>query len=337
MKDGTVPSRHNAITDVNGIRVGHASNIQAMTGCTVLLCEEGAVAGIDIRGSAAGTRQVDSLYPLHLVHEVHAILLTGGSSFGLDAAGGVVRYLEERQKGFDVEVTHIPIVPTAVVFDLRLGDSRVRPDAEMAYQACLQASSANVAEGSIGVGTGATVGKLFDLKRASKGGVGTASVEGGTGIMVGALVVVNAFGDVIDNETGRILAGLRESENSLDLVPSADLLRQGVQKRQFGESAIENTTIGAVATNARLTREEAIKVAQMAHNGLGKTISPISTSFDGDIIFALSLGQEKADVNNVGVLAELALMNAVKRAIIKADGFGIIPAYGDLIKGSVSG
>ncbi|OGP82617.1 MAG: peptidase [Deltaproteobacteria bacterium RBG_16_54_11] len=318
-----------AITDVQGIRVGHASNVDAMTGCTVVLCEEGAVGGVEIRGSATGTRQLDSLYPVHVVQQVHAILLTGGSSFGLDAVGGVMRYLEEKGKGFDVGVTRVPIVPAAVIFDLAFGDYRIRPDAAMAYEACLHASAGAMEEGSIGVGTGATVGKLFGLERACKGGVGTASLEGKAGVVVGALAAVNALGDVVDGRTGAILAGLRD-EKGIGFVSTADLLRQGIWKEGFGNSYKGNTTIGVIATNVALVREDAIKVAQMAHNGLARVISPINTTLDGDIVFALSLGQHAGDVNHVGALAEAAVMEAVKRAIMKADGFGIIPAYRDL-------
>jgi len=320
-----------AITDVKGIRVGHASSVDAVTGCTVILCEDGAVGGVEIRGSATGTRQIDSLYPVHVVRQIHAVLLTGGSSFGLDAAGGVVRYLEERGKGFDVGVTRVPIVPTAVIFDLAIGDHRVRPDAAMAYEACLHASAEAVEEGSVGAGTGATVGKLFGLERACKGGVGTASLEGKGGVRVGALAAVNALGDVVDEKTGAILAGLRDEKRDR-LVSTAQLLRQGVWKEKFGGSYRGNTTIGVVATNVALTREDAIKVAQMTHNGLARVISPINTTFDGDIVFALSLGRLKGDVNHVGALAEAAVMEAVKRGVMKADGFGIIPAYGDLMK-----
>ena len=317
-----------AIIDVEGIRVGHADNREAMTGCTVILCEEGAVGGVEIRGSATGTRQIDSLYPVHIVQQVHAILLTGGSSFGLDAAGGVVRYLEEQGKGFDVGVTHVPVVPTAVIFDLPLGDYRIRPDADMAYQACLNASSEAVAEGSVGVGIGATVGKLFELDRACKGGVGTASLEAG-GVVVGALVAVNALGDVMDERTDEILVGLRNEDGS-GFACTAELLRKGIWKKGFGRSSLGNTTIGVIATNVTLNREDTIKVAQMAHNGLARVISPINTTFDGDIVFALSLGQRGGEVNNVGALAEAAIVEAVKRAVMKADGFGMIPAYRDL-------
>ena len=326
------------ITDVAGIKVGHASNFEGYTGCTVVLCEEGAIGGIDIRGSAPGTRQVDSLFPLHLVSKVHAVLLTGGSSFGLDAAGGVARYLEERGKGFDVSVTHVPIVPTAVIFDLLFGDHATRPNADMGYEACMAASSHEVPEGSVGVGTGATIGKLYELSRASKGGVGTASITGPGGLIVGALVVVNALGDVIDSETGALMAGLRESETSVRLVSTADLLCQGAEKIHLGHAPVGNTTLGVVATNALLTREEAIKMAQMANNGLARTISPISTSFDGDVVFSLSLGQVQvaADVNNAGMLAERAVIRAVRRAIVKAEGFGLLPAHKDLHPDTVS-
>ena len=317
-----------AITDVQGIRVGHAGNREAVTGCTVILCEDGAVGGVEIRGSASGTRQIDSLYPVHIVQQVHALLLTGGSSFGLDAAGGVVRFLEEQGKGFDVGVARVPIVPTAVIFDLAIGDARVRPDAAMAYQACCNASATGVEEGSVGVGTGATVGKLFELDRACKGGVGTASLTGKEGVVVGVLAVVNALGDVVDEKTGERLVGLRD-EKGKTLVSTAELLRQGVSKKRFGPSQ-GNTTIGVVATNVALNREDAIKVAQMAHNGLARVISPINTTVDGDIVFALSLGRQQGEVNHVGALAESAIMEAVKRGVMKADGLGLIPAYQDL-------
>jgi L-aminopeptidase/D-esterase-like protein len=317
-----------AITDIQGIRVGHAGNCSAATGCTVILCEDGAVGGVEIRGSASGTRQIDSLYPVHMVPQVHALLLTGGSSFGLDAAGGVVRFLEEQGRGFDVGVARVPIVPTAVIFDLAIGDSRVRPDAAMAYQACYNASAQVVEEGSVGVGIGATVGKLFELDRACKGGVGTASLTGKEGVIVGVLVVVNALGDVVDEKTGEPLVGLRDDEGKT-LVSTAELLRQGVSKKRFGRSQ-GNTTIGVVATNVALTREDAIKVAQMAHNGLARVISPINTTVDGDIVFALSLGRQQGEVNHVGALAEAAIMEAVKRGVMKADGLGLIPSYQDL-------
>lgn len=318
----------NAITDVEGIKVGHASDFVGYTGCSVILCEEGTVCGIDVRGSAAGTRQIDALSINHVVEQVHSILLCGGSSFGLDATTGVMRYLEERGVGFDVGVMKIPIVPTAVIFDLAFGDYRARPTPQMGFEACIHASEI-VEEGSVGAGVGATVGKLFTLARAMKGGVGTASVATPDGCIVGAFVVVNAFGDIIDNQTGKIIAGLRGEENPNVFANTVECLKKGQTKKQFG---MENTTLGVIATNAQFTKREITKVAQMAQGGLIKTISPVHTTFDGDLVFALATGKVDADVNRVGVLAEFVLAEAVKRGIKKADGFGKIPACKDFVR-----
>ncbi len=324
----------NAITDVPGIKVGHASDFKSLTGCTAILCEKGAIGGVDIRGTATGTREIDALSLTHLVNRIHAILLAGGSAFGLDAAGGVMAYLEERGKGFDVVKTKVPIVPAAIIFDFGIGGFRVRPDHKMGYEACLNAAK-EVGEGSIGVGTGATVGKLFGIERAMKGGVGTSSVQGSNGLIVGALVVVNAFGDVIDPNSNQILAGARKAKKSLKFANSSKWMKQGVTRKEFGtitpsEPAVFNTTLGVIATNARLSKKEAQQVAQIAHSGLAKVVSPLHTTFDGDLLFAISYGKKKADVNTIGLLGEAALMEAVKRAITKADGFGVIPAYKDL-------
>jgi L-aminopeptidase/D-esterase-like protein len=319
----------NAITDVEGIKVGHASNYAGYSGCTVVLCEGGAVCGLDVRGSAPGTRQVDALSMGHIVEQIHAILLCGGSSFGLDAAGGVVRYLEEKGVGFDVGITRIPIVPTAVIFDLFFGNPKVRPTPRMGYEACVNAMD-TVAEGSVGAGTGATVGKLFEVTRAMKGGLGTSSIVLPDGLVVAALVVVNAFGDIIDNVTGKIIAGARVAEGSPEFVDTAESLKRGAVKKQFG---IVNTTLAVVATNARFNKREITKVAQMAQSGLIKTISPVHTTFDGDLVFALSAGEFEADINKTGVLAGFVVAEAIKRAVKKADGFGIVPAFKDISKG----
>jgi L-aminopeptidase/D-esterase-like protein len=329
--------KHNAITDVQGIRVGHASDFNALTGCTVILCEEGATGGADILGTAAGTRQIDALSLLHLVDKIHAILLAGGSAFGLDAAGGVMTYLEEKGKGFDVIRTRIPIVPAAVIFDLGIGNSQIRPGHRMGYQACLNASK-KVEEGSVGVGTGATVGKLFGIERAMKGGLGTSSIEGPRGLVVGALVVVNAFGDVLHPSSKQILAGARKSKKSLRLANSSEWIKKGASRKGFGtplplDSSVFNTTLGVIATNANLSKKEVYQVAQIAHSGLAKMISPLHSTFDGDVVFVLSLGRKEADVNTVGLIGEEALMESVMRAVIKANGFGIIPAYKDIIRG----
>ncbi|MGD0231980.1 MAG: P1 family peptidase [Syntrophorhabdales bacterium] len=320
----------NAITDIEGIQVGHSSDYDGCTGCTVILLDKGATCGIDIRGSASGTRQIDALGISHVVEEVHAILLAGGSGFGLDAATGVMRYLEERNIGFDVGVAKIPIVPSAVIFDLGFGDPRARPTSGMGYEACLKAGQ-SVEEGSVGAGVGATVGKLFALPRAMKGGVGTASVALPDGTVVAALAVVNAFGDVFDNVTGKIISGLRTAKDRLTFANTIDCLRQGHIRKQFG---IDNTTLAVIATNAQFTKKEITKVAQMAHGGLIKTISPVHTTFDGDLVFGVSLGRMPGDVNRIGVLGEFVVAEAIKRGVRKADGFGKLPAFRDVVRGS---
>jgi L-aminopeptidase/D-esterase-like protein len=322
----------NAITDIEGIRIGHASDYQGYTGCSVVLFDKPATCGIDIRGSAAGTRQIDALGAAHVVEEVHAILLSGGSAFGLDAAAGVMRYLEERSIGFDVGIARVPIVPTAVIFDLGFGQPGARPTPEMGYDACLKASR-SVEEGSVGAGVGATVGKLYSMNRSMKGGIGTASVFMPDGVIVGALVVVNAFGDILDNLTGKIIAGARTSEESLVFARTIDAIKRGEARTQFG---IDNTTLAVVATNVRFSKREITKVAQMAQGGLIKTISPVHTTFDGDLVFAVSIGEAKGDVNRIGVLGEFVVAEAIKRAVKKADGFEALPAFKDIAKGSKS-
>jgi L-aminopeptidase/D-esterase-like protein len=329
--------RLNAITDVPGITVGHASDFKALTGCTVLLFEEGATGAVDVRGTATGTRQMDALNLLHLVDRIHGILLAGGSAFGLNAAGGVMAYLEEKGKGFDVVNTKIPIVPSAVIFDLGIGDGDIRPDHQMGYHACLNAST-EVSEGSVGVGTGATVGKLFGIERSMKGGLGTTSIQGPNGLIVGTLVVVNAFGDVMKPYTNQILAGARKSKKTLQLANSSKWIKKGMTRKQsrmispFDASPF-NTTLGVIATNADFSKKEIHQVAQIAHSGLAKVISPLHSTFDGDLLFAISYGKKRdADVNTVGLLGEAALMEAVQRAVKKADGLGIVPAYQDIPK-----
>jgi len=319
----------NSITDVKGLKVGHASDYKGYTGCTVILCEDGATCGIDIRGSASGTRQIDALSMNHIVEHVHAILLSGGSSFGLDAATGVMRYLEEKGIGFDVGPAKIPIVPTAVIFDIFFGDPKARPTPELGYEACINARD-SVEEGSIGVGTGAAVGKIFEISRAMKGGVGTSSIVLPDGLVVASLVVVNAFGDIIDNVTGKIIAGARVAPDSLEFANTVESIKKGAIKKQFG---LVNTTLGVVATNAKFNKKEITKVAQMAQGGLIKTISPVHTTFDGDLVIALATGECEADLNLVGVLGEFVIAEAIKRAVKKADGFGILPAFKDITKG----
>jgi L-aminopeptidase/D-esterase-like protein len=318
-----------AITDVAGIKVGHYTDLAAATGCTVILCEHGASAGVDVRGSAPGTRETALLNPVCLVEQVHAILLSGGSAYGLNAATGVMRYLEERGFGFDVVVARVPIVPAAVLFDLMIGRADVRPDAEAGYQACVAAIAGPVPEGTVGAGTGATVGKLLSPKFATKGGLGTASERIGKGIVVGAIVAVNAFGDVVDPATSRIIAGARKPV----VGGFADSVQQ--MKGWVGQAAmaITNTTIGVVATNAYLTKAQATKVAQMAHDGLARSIRPIHTMLDGDTVFALATGKPRkdaADVTVIGAIAAEVMARAVVRAVQQATGLDGIPAASEL-------
>jgi len=325
----------NTITDIPGLRVGHAQDEDALTGCTVLLCESGAVGGVDQRGGAPGTRETDALHPLHLVQQVHAVVLAGGSAFGLDAAGGVVRYLEERGVGFDVGVAKVPIVPAAILFDLGLGRADVRPDAAMGYRACQNASSAPPAEGNAGAGMGATVGKALGMAQAMKGGIGCSSVNAGGGVIVAAMVAVNAFGDIINPSNGQLIAGARQiapPEEPFSYVDALTVLRQRAEQAdmQFhSRPAAANTVIGVVATNALLTKEGANKVAQMAQDGVARTVRPAHTMLDGDTLFALSLGSLPADVNTVGAFAAEAVVAAILNAVRKARSAGGVPGLGD--------
>ena len=326
IKNREMEKMKNALTDVDGFRVGHAQDLRAATGCTVILCPPGTVGGMDIRGSAAGTRQTDSLQSFHWVDEVHAVLLSGGSAFGLDASGGVMKYLEEKSIGYQTSAAKVPIVPAAIIYDLGLGDARVRPDKEMGYQACLNSHSGEIAEGSVGVGTGASVGKLFGINLATKGGVGTASKATTRGVIVAALVAVNAFGDVLDPETRKILAGARDPAHPGRFIDSAAMIKEGFSPARR-ETDMQNTTLGVVATNVKLSKRQATKVAQMAQSGFARTIAPIHSTVDGDLIFALSAGDLSADVNTIGLLAEEVVVTAVLRAIQTADGLGLLPDY----------
>jgi L-aminopeptidase/D-esterase-like protein len=316
------------ITLVPGFWVGHASDFKNLTGCTVVLCPPGTVGSVDIRGSAAGTRQLDALQGFHIVNEVHGICISGGSAFGLDAAGGVMEFLEEHGRGFDVTITRVPIVPSAVIYDLSVGNCRGRPDKAMGYAACRAARDEPQGDGSLGAGTGATIGKLLGVPQATKGGLGTSFLEGPEGLKVGALAVVNAFGDVVEPQTEKILAGARTAPDSREFADSISLLRRGVVRRKFGEPS--NTTIGVVATNARLTREEAQKIAQMTHNGLARCIRPVHTLFDGDTVFVLAHPETEADLHIIGLLAETAISQAIISAVKSAHGLGVLPSYQDL-------
>jgi len=315
------------LTSVAGLKVGHHSLSARPTGCTVVLAESGTVAGVDVRGSAPGTRETDLLNPLNLVDQVHAIVLAGGSAFGLDAASGVMRFLEERKVGFPTPYGVVPIVPAAILFDLGVGDPKVRPAADCGYAAAAAATAGPVEEGNVGAGAGATIGKMMGMERAMKGGVGTAAIALPDGLVVAALVAVNAYGDVIDPATGRVVAGVRTAGGA-GLADARVLLRTGAsQKKPLGE----NSTIGVVATNARLTKTQATKVAQMAHDGLARSITPVHSLADGDTLFTLATGTlaGDADVSRIGALAAEAVADAVVRAARAAKGLPGLPAARD--------
>lgn len=323
----------NSITDVPGIKVGHDQDFSAFTGCTVVICEKGTIGGVDQRGGAPGTRETDALRPMHLVNDVHAVLLSGGSAFGLDAASGVMRFLEEKGVGVNTGVAKVPIVPAAILFDLAFGNPSVRPGCEMGYQACLNASEAENSQGNIGAGTGATVGKILGMKQAMKSGIGTASIEVGGGVIIGALIAVNAFGDIKDPQSGKILAGARTLQTGPIKIGSEEYFADTMEimKTAAGRSILnfasrQNTVIGVVATNAKLSKEEINKVAQMAHNGLARVIFPAHTMFDGDTIFSLATNQKRIDPNIVGAFAAEVVSQAIINAVSSARKLGGLPS-----------
>ncbi len=325
----------NSITDVEGIWVGHDTDTEAATGCTVIIAEGGAVGGVDVRGGAASTRGTDMLNPLNLVERVNAVLLTGGSAFGLDAGGGVMEWLEARGVGFDVGVTKVPIVSAAVVFDLSIGNAFARPNRESGIRACEAAAPTATRQGNVGAGTGATVGKLLGMPSAMKGGLGMASLTLPDGVVVGALVVVNAFGDVRDWRTGELLAGVRDPQTGR-LVNMVEQMKQGVLRRSFAPPTNvwgTNTTLGVVATNAALNKAQATKVAQMAHDGLARSIAPVHTMYDGDVIFALSRGDKSCDLNLIGVVAAEIVAEAVNNAVKHAETLHGVPAWREAHRG----
>ena len=325
--------RNNAITDVPGIEVGQTQDEQALTGCTVILCRRGAVGGVDVRGSAPGTRETDLLNPMNLVDKVHAIVLAGGSAFGLDAASGVMKYLAERKIGFGMGALRVPIVPAAILFDLGLTKSSRHPDPEMGYTASATARTGPVAEGNVGAGTGATVGKIFGMAGAMKSGLGTASIEIGGGVIVGAIVAVNAFGDVLDPDTGRIIAGVRPVKigplklgGSAQFANTLEVMKSLPGRTILGVTTKSNTVIGVVATNAKFNKAQATKMAQMAQDGLARAIRPAHTMLDGDTIFGLATGRVTVDVSIVGAYAAEVLGQAIVRAVRLAQPAAGLPA-----------
>jgi L-aminopeptidase/D-esterase-like protein len=318
------------LTDVRGLSVGHWTDREAATGCTVVLCDgEGAVAGVDVRGSAPGTRETDLLDPVNAVQRIHAVLIGGGSAFGLDACGGVMRWLEARGRGVAVGGLRVPLVCGAVLFDLPVGRADVRPDGAAGEAACDAAGTAPVAQGSVGAGTGATVGKMLGFERATKSGLGSAGLRLAGGVTVAALVAVNAAGDVVDPASGAVLAGPRLPGGGF--VRTSEWLREHAAQIGFGGS----TTLAVVATDAVLTKPEATKMAQMAHDGLARTIDPAHTMLDGDTVFALAtaVAGVPADVTAVGAAAATVLAQAVLAAVRTATGLAGVPSISELAAG----
>jgi L-aminopeptidase/D-esterase-like protein len=317
---------NDTLTAVEGIKVGHATDTVGMTGCTVILCEQGAVGGVDQRGGAPGTRETDLLLPMHLVQEVHAVMLAGGSAFGLAAADGAMRYLSERGIGYAAGPVRVPIVPAAILFDLGLGSPTAYPDAEMGYQACLAASDAPVEQGNAGAGMACSAGKILGGEWATKTGIGSAAIDLGNRLIVAALMAVNPFGDVVD-EQDRIIAGTRQA-NGEGFADTLTLLRSRSGRQAM--RAMGATVIGVVATNARLNKEHVNKVAQMAHDGLARAIRPSHTLFDGDTIFALATGKVRASPTVVGAYAAEAVCEAIRRGARAAQSACGLPCGSDI-------
>lgn len=299
------------ITEIENIKIGHAQNIDAATGCTVIICEQGAPTGIDVRGGGPASRETELLNPRAASESIHAILLSGGSAFGLDAAGGVMQYLEEHHIGFDTGVTKVPLVCASCIFDLEIGSITIRPDKAMGYAACINAQENQLEEGNIGAGTGATVGKLHGVNGMMKSGIGTYAIQIGE-LKVGAIVVVNALGDVIDPNSGKILAGLLD-DTQTHFLNSEDVLYSTYNRNK--NLFTGNTTIGAIITNAKFSKSEMGKIAAMAQNGYARTICPVHTTADGDSIYAMSVGNIEADINVVGTLASRVMANAIIKAV----------------------
>lgn len=314
------------MTDIKGIQIGQAENSEAGTGCTVILCKEGAVAGVDVRGGGPATRETDLLNPINMVQQIHAVMLSGGSAFGLDAASGAMQYLEERGYGFDMQVAHIPIVCGASLFDLSLGNPNIRPDKAMGYEACIQSEQNNFKEGNYGAGTGASVGKILGFDKAMKSGIGMAGIETG-GIQVAAIVAVNACGNVVDYESNEALAGIYDEATNTILDAKDTVI---AQIEQLAALAQGNTTIGCIVTNAKLDKAQCTKIAGIAHNGYARAIHPVHTMSDGDTIFVLSTGEVEAMPDAIGILATEMMAKAINRAVKHAKGAYGLKAYEDL-------
>lgn len=313
------------ITDVEGLKVGHEQSEEGMTGCTVIICDEGATGGVDVRGSAPGTRETDLFKPDKMVDEVHGIVLSGGSAFGLDASSGVMKYLQEENIGLDVGVMKVPIVSSAVIFDLNIGDYKIRPNLDMGYLAAKTATKNENRQGNVGCGMGASVGKILGPENAMKSGLGSATVKIGD-LVVSAIVAVNSFGDIYDYRNNKQMAGVYDYEND-KLLNTIDIMKNSVKELSFKPT---NTTIGVIGTNAILTKSEANKIAEMAHNGFARSINPIHTMMDGDTIFTMATNKIKSDVNLIGTIAAEVMSKAISNGIFFAERSHGLKAYKDI-------
>lgn len=318
--------------DIPGVSVGQISDTKNGTGCSVILFGEPAVGALDLRGGGTSTRQIDSMLANGTYGRINALLLTGGSAYGLNAAGGVVSYLEEKGIGLDVGYGFVvPSVPTAVIFDLGIGDGNVRPDREMAYNACVNATSEQVLQGNAGVGTGATVGKIFGIGNATKGGVGSASYRfPDSDVNVGVFAVVNSWGDVLSRESGNVLAGVRDTEKGFGFLRTTEMIKKGYDKNY---TPFTNTTIAVVATDASLVKSELARVSTIAQTGISRVISPAHTVSDGDMVFSVSCGEKKGNANSIGIIASELISLSIERAVMSAESLLGIPSCGDVITG----
>ncbi len=316
------------ITDIKGIKVGHFSDFDNVTGCTVIMFANSATAAVDLRGGGTSTRQIDGLLPHHSFGNINAILLTGGSAYGLDASSGVMKYLEEKRIGLKVgSKSVVPSVPTAVIFDLGIGSSKVRPNAESGYKACKNAKK-KLEQGSVGAGTGATIGKYLSVKYATKGGLASESCVLANGAKIGVLVVVNAFGSVYDYKDGnKCIAGIRDPKNG-SFLNTSDLIEKGVKQTT---NTIRNTTLAVIATDAEFSKEQLGRIASIANTGIARVINPCHTISDGDMVFAVSLGNKEAKINDVGIMASELISDSIIKAVKSAAGLGGLPSYSDLI------
>lgn len=327
-------TREIKITDIENIKIGNAEDEKAGTGCTVIICERGAITGLDVRGGGPASRESELTKPFASAEVIHAVLLSGGSAFGLDAAGGVMKYLEERNIGFDVGVTKVPLVCESCIFDLRVGDYKIRPDAKMGYRACVNSEKNNIQMGNHGAGTGATVGKILGIDFAMKSGLGFYALQIGN-LKVGAIVSVNAFGDIFDYEIGSMIAGVLNKEKNGFRNSEEELIKIAENKNlsfDIENNITTNTTIGAVITNAKFTKSQMGKIASMTHNGFARTIKPVHTTLDGDSIYAMSVGDVNANLDSVGSIAAIVMGKAINSAIINTKSAYGFKAYNDLMK-----